>query len=174
VAAYARVQDILPCPDTVDGRHDWIDSRNDSDQLYSGECSYCAALLVQRWFGWEFYTGEEHFDHDTWTFEEILRTTRPRRRNEANERIPMRRSPVPVNGRYRHQEDRAPEPDPLRPALFTEDLDQGPVVRFLDEPPPETNVGENWGVYAPNIRICTNVGENWDGLEVRDEEGDLV
>ncbi len=116
-------------------------------KLYSGECSYCAALLVQRWFGWEFYTGLEHFDHDAWTFEEILRVTRPRLRNQDNddEQIPMRYDPIPANigpntrAIYRPQELGAPEIDPMRPAIFAEDLDQGPLVRMAG--------GPDWGVY---------------------------
>lgn len=171
MSAYARVQDVLPCPDTTDGRHDWIDARNSSDELYSGECSYCAALLVQRWWGWEFYTGEEHFDHDAWTFDEIRAITRPHRRgllaDEENvENVPMRFDPIPANigqatrAIYRPQELGAPDPDPHRDRFFPpEDFNEGPLVRFLDEPPPENMTilgrnlvrvrgGENWGVYA--------------------------
>ena len=64
MTAYARKGDVLPCPRedlNPAGQHDWIDSRCSSDEPFDAECSYCAALLKQEWWGWEFKTGEEHF-----------------------------------------------------------------------------------------------------------------
>ncbi len=65
MTAYARIEDILPClRDDMNpsGEHDWVDYRNCSDEWYYGECSWCAALIRRFWWGWEFRTGEEHFD----------------------------------------------------------------------------------------------------------------
>jgi hypothetical protein len=62
VSGYFGVEDILPCHRTKTGLHDWIDYRQDSDSYYTGECSHCAALLRRFWWGWEFRTGEEHFE----------------------------------------------------------------------------------------------------------------
>lgn len=59
MTAYGRLQDVLPCTH-VSRVHDWIDFRNDSDEPYTGECSWCGALLQRKWWGWEFWTGQEH------------------------------------------------------------------------------------------------------------------
>ncbi len=63
MTAYRRLSDILPCPRTPTGQHEWLDRRQcSSDEPYKAECSECAALLGKHWWGWDFRTGLEHFD----------------------------------------------------------------------------------------------------------------
>ncbi len=61
MTAYQHLKDVLPCPMALE--HDWLDRRqHSSDEPYKAECSWCAALLDKRWWGWDFRTGLEHFE----------------------------------------------------------------------------------------------------------------
>lgn len=73
MCGYHELDEILPCPEEPRGLHDWCDYRRTSDDYYNGECTRCAALLRRHWWGWEFRTGEEHFDDFRQNNEEYLR-----------------------------------------------------------------------------------------------------
>jgi hypothetical protein len=90
---------------------------------------------MQRWWGWEFRTGDEHFEDFQLNERELRTAQRPRARSfihDGLERVPMRYNPVPVgpNTVYLPQdiglEDPEPElvPDPIPCMYQPGDLEQ--------------------------------------------------
>jgi len=122
MCGYKSIEDILPCPDTQDGKHDWCDYRNCSDDYYNGECTHCAALIRRHWWGWEFRTGQEHFDDFRDRPEEYERDFNKKRR------------PAPIYARG------GPRGDPVIAAHINANTGGAPLQRI--------GGGENWGVYG--------------------------
>lgn len=63
MSGYLSFRDVLPCPESPNGAHDWLPGAiAEDDPSVQFECSWCAALASTKWWGVEFRTGLEHFE----------------------------------------------------------------------------------------------------------------